>query len=182
MRDLRLKHFALLFSLLLLACQDNDLEPEEVGDPEMELAWDIANEFLSTSRIESNDTDVTVIKYKTEALSFKTNTIKGGYDLIQETTVTAETEPGSYVFWHAGGGVKELLGIEMDEDSQEALGDNYPFEIVPGHYWALWIPDAIGEDEDDDVFLKYDILYKTNSGEIIRLDPKLQVKHLDGEE
>ena len=181
MRDLRLKHFVLLFSFLLLACQDNELASEEVGDPEMELAWNIANEFLSNSRTESNDTDVTVIKFSDE-LAFKTNTIQGGYDLIQETTVTAETEPGSYVFWHAGGGVKELLGIEMDEDSQEALGDNYPFEVVPGHYWALWVPDALGDDDEDDIFLKYDILCKTNSGEVIRLDPKLQVKHVDTDE
>ncbi len=184
MRDLRLKHFALLFSVFLLACQETGVEPDDPGDPDMEMAWEIANEFLSSSRTESNDTDVTVIKFKKDELSFKTNTIQGGYNPIDEMTVTAETENGSYVFWHAGGGVKELLGIEMDEESQDLLGDNVPFEVVPNHYWALWIPNSFDEDEDedesaDDVYLKYDIVYKTNSNEIVRLDPKIQVKQND---
>jgi len=189
MRDLTLKHFVLLFSFLLLACQDN--EPEELGDPEMELAWEMVGEYLSSSRTESTDVDVTVIKYSSDLL-YKTNNIFGNYNPISEETITAQSEPGGYVFWLSGLGVKELLAIEMDKDSQEALGENEPFEVVPGELWALWIPSDLYDDDDDDddddeeeeeeIHLKYDIVYKTNSGEVIRLDPKLQVKHVDTDE
>lgn len=170
MRDLRLKHITIIFSFILLACQDTDLETENPVDTEMEEAWAIANEFLSTSRNGGTDADVTVIKYKSD-LEYKTNTIAGGYQPINEETITAESMPGGYVFWHAGGGVKELLAIEMDSTSQIALGQNEPFEVVPGHYWALWIPIDI-----DVETLKYDIVYMTKENEIIRLDPKIQVK------
>lgn len=188
MRDLKLKHLAVIFSFLLLACQDSDLETDQPIDSDMEDALALADEFLSASRNNATDKDITVIKYQKDLL-FKTNTIAGSYDPIDEMTVTAESKPGGFVFWHAGGGVKRLIGIEMDDYSQDLLDGNVPFEVVPGHYWALWIPNDIEKDDEDDeededdenenedIYLKYDIVYETNSGEIVRLDPKLQVKN-----
>lgn len=172
MRDLKFKHFAIAFAFLLLACQDTELESTPDVDQDMVEALSLANDFLSTSRNEGTDSDVTVLKYKSD-LVYKTNTVKGGYDAISEQTITAVSQRGGYVFWHAGGGVRKLLGIEMDEDSQKELGDSEPFEVIKDHYWALWIPTGI----DDDVeTLKYDIIYETKSGEIVRLDPKIQIK------
>lgn len=174
MKDFKTKYFAILFSFLLLACQDTDLETEVQGDPDMEEAWALADEYLQTSRTSSTDADVTVIKYQNE-LKYKTNTIIGGYEPINEQTITAMSMPGGHVFWHAGGGVKELLSIEMDAASQAILGQHQPFPIVSGKYWALWIPDSI--DPDVVAELKYDIVYKTWSNEVVRLDPKIQIKH-----
>ena len=184
MRDLQLRYIAIFFSFILLACQDTPIDSETPIDKDMEQAWVNAESFLSNSRMRGTDSDVTVIKYQSE-LEYKTNTNYGGYEPIDEMTVTAETLPGGFIFWHAGGGVKRLLGIEMDEDSQELVGeDNEPFEIIPGHFWVLWIPadiqdeeDEEEEEEDDDIYLKYDIVYETYSGDIVRLDPKIQIKN-----
>lgn len=177
MRDFKLKHFAIIFSFILLACQDTDLEPEAQIDADMEEAWARAEDFLSTARIEATDKDVTVIRYNMDLL-YNTNTSTGDYDAINEMTVTAVSMQGGYVFWHAGLGVKQLLGIELDEDSQDALGEeNTPFEVLDGEYWALWIPSYLEYDDDDDIYLKYDIIYETYTGDIVRLDPKIQIKN-----
>ena len=182
MKNLRSKHFTAILAFLLLGCQETSITVEEPGDPDMEQAWVLVNEFLSSSRNTSEDNDVTVLKLKQyEDLSYKTNTIQGSYNPLGEMTVTAETVPGGYVYWHAGGGVKELLGIEMDDDSQEALGESEPFEINEGRFWALMIPADFGqEDEEDDEFhLKYDIIYKTQDDEVVRLDPKIKIRQLN---
>lgn len=173
MRNIGLKHIAVVFTFILLACQDTDHETVTLVDQDMVEALALAEEFLGSSRNEGTDSDVTVIKYKSDLL-YKTNTIAGGYSPIDEETITAESMPGGYVFWHAGGGVRELLGIEMDEASQEVLGDeNIPFEVIPGRYWALWIPSDI---DMDIKMLKYDIVYVTKAGDAVRLDPKIQIK------
>ena len=183
MRDLRLKHFALIISLILLSCQDTDIESKSLVDTDMEQAIVLADDYLATSRTEATDLDVTVIKYSSD-LTYKTNTITNGYDVIEETTVTAVSKPGGYIFWFAGGGVKYLHSIEMDEASAAALGNDLPFEVIPGDLWALWIPLDILEDvkEDEEFHLKYDIVYTNKEGDIIRLDPKIQIPPMEDSE
>ena len=172
MSDLTFKLITTIGFLILLSCQDTQLETELQADNDMEEAWALANDYISTSRSDVTDVDVTVIRYSSN-LQYKTNTVTGEYDPIAETTITAHSRRGGYVFWLAGNGVQRLISIEMSEDSQEELGeDNPPFSVVDGLYWALWIP----HDLDDDIEqLKYDIVYESDSGEIIRLDPKLQL-------
>lgn len=173
MRDFKLKHIAVCFSFILLACQDTDLETESPVDQDMEDALALAEDFLSSSRTEIIDSDVTVIRYQSD-LVYKTNSIQGGYEPINEETITAESMPGGYIFWNRGGGVAALVQIEMDSASQASLGVYEPFEVIKGQMWALWIP----KDLDDDIeTLKYDIIYKNISGDIIRLDPKIQIKN-----
>ena len=155
-----------------LGCQDSDIAPENIADPAMEAAIHKATDYLATSRSTATDLDVTVIRYKAEELLYKTNTIKGKYQPIDEETVTAVTTINGYVFWFKASGVKELNEIELDEASEELLGEREPFEVLDGLLWALYIP------QDKDLLgktLKYDIVYELNSGETIRLDPKLQI-------
>lgn len=175
MKDLRLKHFAFLFSFLLLACEDTDLATiEEQGDPDMEEAWALVDDYFQSANVSSTDTDVTVLKYNDE-LQYKTNTIIGTYEPIDEQTITAMSEPGGWVFWYAGGGVKELISIEMNPASQAILGEHYPHSIVWGQQWGLWIPWWIDSNVVNE--LKYDIVYKTWDDEVVRLDPKIQIKN-----
>ena len=176
MRNLTLKSFVTLFVLCVLACQEtDDVEIQEAPqDLDMTEAWTKSEEFLNSARTESVDVDVTVIKYQDD-LAYKTNTITGQYEPINVETITAESQPGGYIFWYAGGGIDELIQIEMDQESAEALNGYLPFEVLDGLLWALWVP----FDYDAEVLdhLKYDIVYKSTSGEVIRLDPKIQIKH-----
>ena len=173
MRNLPLKLSAALSFLLLLGCQESDVTPELPEDQDMTAAWTKTNEYLASSRTESTDVDVTVIKYEDD-LAYKTNEVTGEYEPIKEETITAKTQPGGYIFWFAGGGVSSLEDIDFDEASEELLGGYLPFEVIDGYMWALYIPYDFGEDHAE---LKYDIVYENLAGEIIRLDPKLQVKH-----
>lgn len=168
-----LKYFVTLSLVLLLGCQESEITTEAQNDPDMELAIAEANEFFASSRRSKKDLDVTVIKYKKEELLYKTNNLKGKYQPINEETITAVTVIDGYIFWKKAGGVKKLLEIELDDDSQELLGDCEPFEVKKNRLWALWIPDEAylkGET------LKYDIVYQTKAGDVIRLDPKIQIK------
>lgn len=172
MKKLTVKLLSLSF-LLFLACQETELSPDNVTDLEMETARSLSEDFLNNARIEEvTDVDVTVIKFSSDLL-YKTNTIFGKYNPISEETITAESEPGGYVFWFGGSGVKELVEIEMDSASQAILDYNEPFEVISEELWALWIPSDI---DDDIETLKYDIIYQNNSNQIIRLDPKIQIK------
>ena len=93
-----------------------------------------------------------------------------GYDGVDEQTVTAEVEPGDLVFWYRGGGLSDLDGLEFEEPSSD------PDEINDDLMWVMEVPEIELED-DEVVFLKYDILYtyRGYSGPAIRLDPKLKV-------
>lgn len=173
MRNIPLKLSAALTFLLLLACQESDIEPAILEDQDMIAAWAKTNEYLRSSRTESTDVDVTVITYEDD-LAYKTNEVTGEYEPINEETITAETHPGGYIFWYAGGGVKSLEDIDFDEASEELLDGYLPFEVVDGYMWALYIPYDFDEHANS---LKYDIVYENLAGEVIRLDPKLQVKH-----
>ncbi len=175
MRNLQPKLYAVLLTFCVLACQESEIQPDSLEDHDMQEAWLMANDFLSSSRTESTDEDVTVIRYE-QNLAYKTNVVTGSYEPINEETITAESHPGGFVFWYAGGGVKSLIEIEFDAASEALLGDYLPFEVVPGEMWALYITSDFDTNHE---LLKYDIIYENNDGEIIRLDPKIQVKQDD---
>jgi hypothetical protein len=177
--------FLILFSTVFLSCSEDpskDLQIED-RDKDMILAEKMADEFLNSlgqgARSSYKDKNVTVLKFKDD-LTFNTNTQTGtGYTEIFEETITAETVPGSYIFWQSGGGVNELVGIEFDEDSQFRLRE-YPGEAKEGKMWYVFIPDNIEfEDDEEYIILKYDILYipKKGDGQLIRLDPKIKINH-----
>lgn len=159
--------------ILFLGCQEAELTTDNLEDPDMEAALVEVEEYFSKSRRSKSDVDVTVIKYKKEELLYKTNTVKGRYSPIYEETVTAVTVIDGFIFWKKAGGVKRLIEIELDDHSEELLGDSEPFEIKEGKLWALRIPD---ERDLRGKTLKYDIIYQLTSGEVIRLDPKIQIK------
>ena len=164
---------AIFILVLIIGCQESEITADVETDPDMEAALAEAEEFFNSYRIKKKKKDVIVIKYKKDELLYKTNTIKGKYSPVYEETVTAVTVVDGYIFWRKAGGIKKLLEIEMDEASKELLCGSEPFEIKKGKLWALWIPD------DKDLkgkTLKYDIVYKTKSGDVIRLDPKIQIK------
>ena len=175
MRNLITKASIILFIFVLAACQDNNIEEIQVEeiDQDMINALNIADEYLSArgARTQNSDKAVTVIKFQAD-LIYKTNTVNGSYQPINEETVTAMTQSGDYVFWHPAGQVEELIDIDFDEESEEILGDHLPFQLSNGKAWALYVPTL---DNDSDVYLKYDIVYKLKSGEVVRLDPKLKI-------
>ena len=175
MKNLRIKYLSLSIVFLALGCQQDEIQVEDAVDTDMVLAWELANDFLNSSRTESTDQDVTVLKMKQdEPLSYKTNTIQGPYQPLGEMTITAETYPGGYIFWHAGGGIQTLIEIEFDDASEELLDDSEPFEVVPCRMWALYIPQDFDPSSGD--ILKYDIEYVNKDGQLIRLDPKIKIR------
>ena len=120
---------------------------------------------------------ITVLKYQKGKkgnpgqLMFDTNRDNyEGFQPIDELTVTAVAEPGEYVFWYRGGGLKYLKGIEF-EPASEAMLDDLPSDFREDRIWYVQMPELI----PDGTELKYDILYQLKkSNEIIRLDPKLR--------
>jgi hypothetical protein len=130
-----------------------------------------------------NDKSVTNLKYKKDGLEYKTSKITKGYESIDEHTVTAYATAGDYIFWHAGGGVTEIVGIEFDDASFKYL-ESAPAPANPNMWVARIKSDDDEEDddeEDDDeavVYLKYDIIYKTKTSRNIpiRLDPKVKFR------
>lgn len=168
-----LRNLATLGLILILGCQDSVVIAEKEKDPDMEAALDEVQGYLAAQRSNA-EFDVTVIRYREEELLYKTNTIKGAYEPIDEETVTAVTVINGYIFWFKAGGVKSLENIELDKASQELLDDCEPFELIDGLLWALYIPH---DSSLTGKILKYDIVYEIQSGETIRLDPKIQIKH-----
>lgn len=177
MRDLRLKHAALLFSFILLACQDSDLdEINDIQEEDLDMIEGHAamEEYFSNTRADYTDKDMTILRCnKHGELFFKTNTFKGSYESIDERTVTARSQAGGFVFWRAGSRVDELNKIILSDKSQQDLGNSTPFEVKEDELWALWIPANI----DPSVkALKYDIIYTNDLGERVRLDPKIKIE------
>lgn len=135
------------------------------------------------SKWEDSKKSITILKYKKGKknkpgeLQFNTNRDKlKGFTPISEETVTAIVKPGELVFWYAGGGIEELVGIEFVPDAQSELGE-LPEDLDKNHMWYVWIPKDAKPGE-----LKYDILYRlqekyrnSESDGPIRLDPKLHV-------
>ncbi|MEL7006966.1 MAG: hypothetical protein AAFN93_30280 [Bacteroidota bacterium] len=90
-----------------------------------------------------------------------------------DETVTATVDEGGYVFWYAGGGVSDLIGIEFDASSREKLAGD-PTGWVFHKFWVATVNQNTGDE-----LLKYDILYQhfddDGESELIRLDPKIKV-------
>ncbi len=164
----------LMMIFIILSCQDEELNELEQVDQDMIEAIQNADNYLAEEQGRTSsvtDVDVTVLKYS-DSLIYKTNTITGEYEAIMEETITAHSKPGGYIFWFPGGGVQELIEIDLEEASEKHLGHD-AFEVLPGELWALYIP--LDYDTSMET-LKYDIVYRSTTNEIIRLDPKIQIK------
>ncbi len=175
MKPLKLKTLALIFSLLFIACQEDTFnENVDSIDEDMINATSLANEYLKSEkgRFEDSDKAITVLKYKNGKLMFDTNTDDHkGYQEVEETSVTANVEPGNYIFWFAGGGLSEVDDIDFDGEAEEILGD-LPVDFIPQKMWIIRVPTEL----DSPQMLKYDIVYvPRESGIQIRLDPKIAV-------
>lgn len=178
--------FALLFALIFtsFSCQESLVNEDiDLLDKDMTTAIQLADEYLkATNAREGSGKCVTVLKYQDGKLLYASNTdSNGGYEEVNEETVTASVTEGEYVFWFSGGGLTDLDGIEFDSLSQDELNE-LPEEINPDKMWVISIPEdaALIETNDENIsYLKYDILYQhtDNDGEVIRLDPKIQVTH-----
>lgn len=171
------------FFLLILSCDEHADTKEIVPiDHDMIAAVKMANDYLisSNGRSSTAEEPVTVLKLIDGTLVFQTSTNNSAvYAKVTEQTLTASVAPGSHVFWYAGEGLADLVGIEFDEESQAQLTE-VPTEIETDKMWMLTI--AMGETEDEleeDDELKYDILYvpENGNGSYIRLDPKIKINH-----
>ncbi|MCP4456877.1 MAG: hypothetical protein GY816_02450 [Cytophagales bacterium] len=181
-----MKHFfrssqlLILFTFLFtISCQEDSLNKEiDMADEDMIKATELAETYLNSSNARVGwDTEkaITVLKFKDDKLLYATNTDHHiGYREVTEETITAYVDPGEFIFWYSGGGISDLDGIEFDDDSQFLL-DGLPEEINVDLMWVIHIPEDIGE--DDNINLKYDIIYqfKGNVGLPIKLDPKIKV-------
>ncbi len=174
----------ILSILFILSCkeQDETIRQEKITpasssiDKDMMAAIELANNYLSRTgaRSESAESTITVLKYENGQLLYSTNTDDiEGYQAITEETVTATTIPEEYVFWYSGSGLEDLEGVEFDSTSQAFLG-NDPSEVSEDEMWTIVMP---SEFDSTQTYLKYDIIYdfEGNEGEVIRLDPKLEV-------
>ncbi|MEQ9008552.1 MAG: hypothetical protein RLP12_11755, partial [Ekhidna sp.] len=127
MKSLRLKPLVLIFSLSFIACQEDTFnQSNESIDEDMIDATLLAEEYLESEKGRFNDSDkaITVLRYRNGKLYFDTNTDDHkGYQEVEETSVTANVEPGDYIFWFAGGGLSEVDDIDFDEQAEEVLGD-----------------------------------------------------------
>ena len=178
MRDSIAKTLSVFFMFVFISCQENELQEVLISDVDQDMleALKTAENYLSSTsaRNSNSSAEVTVLRNQ-NGLKYRTNSESDSYETLFEQTVTAQTEAGNYVFWHAGLGLGELVGIEFDENSESYLGSNLPFEVTPGKTWAVFVPFPSDDDDDDERILKYDILYKTASGQVIRFDPKLKI-------
>ncbi len=183
-----LKQLVVLAILLVFtfSCQEEGIiEDIDADKSYAEAAEDLVNGFFDdmaadgteASRLEAargrSNMAITILRYKDGKLMYASNSDNiGGYNEVNEETVTAYIQPGGYVFWYAAGGLDFLDGIEFDAASQSQLRED-PRNYISKRFWLIRIPDDISEGE----LLKYDILYKLRgrSG-IIRLDPKIQVQ------
>ncbi len=184
--------------LLFYSCQENSesLDLDSLNpkvDYEMIQALNLADAYLESitsknGRTGSTDRSVTNLKYHNDNLVYKTNEITNGYDQIGEQTVSAFVIPGEYIFWHTGGGITDIVGIEFDSYSMQFL-ESEPIR-TSSQLWMVKIKSLEedydddederdeNDDEDEDIHLKYDIIYKTKeSGNTpIRLDPKIKIR------
>jgi len=182
----------LLFSILFvaIACQDEKLEENiEPVDQDMIDAIELADRYLNSSNgrtFGNARRSITVLQYVDGVLYFNTNTDDvPGYQVVEETSITAYAEPGEFVFWYSGGGVTNLGEIDFDATAEDFL-ENLPDEVDDGHMWVIRIPEESDDDDDDDededddsdeiIQLKYDIVYETaTSVGSIRLDPIIKL-------
>lgn len=177
MKPLRIKHLALIFSLFLIACQEDSLiEDPKLIDEDLAAATLIADEYFNEFKgrtSSSSERAITILKHKDGQIYFNTNTDDiEGYQVVTETTVTAYVEPGEFIFWYRGGGLDDLENVDFDKDA-EAYLDQLPDEYKEDKMFVLQVP----LESDSTIELKYDIVYesKDNPGVVIRLDPKVVV-------
>lgn len=177
MKPLRIKHLALIFSLFLIACQEDSLiEDPTLIDEDLAAATLLADEYFNEFKGRTNGSEraITILKYKDGQIYFNTNTDDvDGYQVVTETTVTAYVEPGEFVFWYRGGGLDDLEEVDFDEDA-EAYLDQLPDEYKEDQMFVLQMPH---ESDSSTIELKYDIVYesKDEPGVVVRLDPKVVV-------
>ncbi|MEQ8239582.1 MAG: hypothetical protein RIA69_10240 [Cyclobacteriaceae bacterium] len=172
-----------LLSMVIYSCQDSTMEEKQIEeesiDLDMESAIDLSNDYMNSSSARLGAAiSVTVFKYKKDKVYYATNTDDvRGYLELNETTITANIEPGQWNFWFAGAGMSRLDGIEFEESISNLYGIN-PISVANGKLWALYIPSDVEYEEGEE--LKYDILYSIRGldGDPIRLDPKLKINQL----
>ena len=175
---------SILFLVVFISCKEDEAAAETI-DQDMEMAIDLANQFLnSESGRGSAEKAITVLKFKDGKLLFDTNTdTTTGYQEVVETTITATACPGEYIFWFSGGGVSDLEEIDFDQAAEDFLGD-IPNEINADLMWVVQVPEEV---DTTVTHLKYDIVYqykdRDEKSDYIRLDPKIRVTQAaEGEE
>lgn len=180
MRSLLFKQLSLVIILLFVACQDESLtiETDDV-DEDMIAATSFADDYLTSqgARAASTERSITVLRFRDGKLVYDTNRDDViGYQIVEETTITAYAEPGEYVFWFAGGGVSDLEEIDFDP-AVDSLFSDYLNEINADLMWVVQVPHDIDPSVDE---IKYDIVYqcrvKEGYSEYIRLDPKIKLQ------
>ncbi len=168
---------ATLSLLVLFACQEDSFnkEDETLIDEDMDVAILLADEhqISENGRKDSKGMAITVFRYFKGVVYFDTNTDDyRGYQVLEETSVTAIVQPGEYIYWYSGGGITDLEDIEFDSESESYL-EELPEEFKPNRMWVLEVPESYDLAQD---YLKYDIVYESRDNEgYIRLDPKIQV-------
>lgn len=168
--------FLVLLAFVVISCQEDVFKTPDSIDEDMITATSLAEEYLTNTRgrFEDSERSITVLKYQDGKLLFSTNTDDvRGYQEVVETSITAIVEPGEFIFWFSGGGLKEVEAIEFDGASQEILED-LPNDFVPEKMWVVQVPDSVQAGE---VSLKYDIVYEPRGGIQVRLDPKIQIQN-----
>ena len=180
-------------TLMIHSCQENEISELELADKEILEAEQAMEAYVESAIANTSDGRlrnrwfnskrcITVLKWKEGnddepgQLLYNTNRDDiRGFRPVDEQTVTAIVEPGEFIFWYAGAGVRELSGIEFVPDSQSNLGE-LPTDLRRFRLWFVYIPNDIESEE-----LKYDILYRLRDGDDddedpIRLDPKITIK------
>jgi hypothetical protein len=175
----KLIHTFLIFfvTFFVFSCQESTVEEEQTVDLDMERAIELSNEYMNSSNARrGTKIAVTALIYNEGKLFYATNVDNiTGYRELNEETITANSEAGSWVFWYAGYGLSTLNDIAFDETAVEAYGTD-AFQIGrTGRLWALYISSSV--EYEDDTELKYDIVYtpRGHDGDPIRLDPKLRI-------
>ena len=175
MKPLRIKQLALVFTIFLIACQEDNIVETPIIDEDLEAASAVVDNYFNEmgGRSSSPDVSITILQYKNGKIYFNTNTDDiEEYQVVNETTVTAYVEPGEFVFWYRGNGLADVGDIDFDDKADTYLTKK-PDEYLD-LLWVLQVPHDYDPEHDE---LKYDIVYesKNNEGVVIRLDPKLKI-------
>ena len=165
----------LLMIFSSLSCEKQPTVDLKLIDEDMDKATKLADQYLESINARRKDEKaVTVLRMDGDVLYYATNTDNiRGYQPVTAETITANVAPGAHVFWFAGTGIKSLDGIEFDNSSQAQLQE-YPSPYIEYRLWKVTMPE-VEASSDEEVSLKYDILYTKMNGEFIRLDPKLRI-------
>lgn len=176
MRLIKTQHILLLLALIVIACQEDTFQEKEAFDQDMITASALAKDYLNTQRGRLEDKDdysITVLKFKDGLLLFDTNTDEyEDYQEVREESVTAIAKPGERIFWFAGEGIARVEGIEFTKASEDVL-EELPDDFIVNEMWVVQIPTT----SKAGTVLKYDIVYTTQGGGKIRLDPKIQIQN-----